>query len=502
MRLYRLLPILLSAVLLGPSAQAMTPGDINNDGQFNVLDAILALRIAAQVDTPTAEQLRAGDVSPVVPPGLYGDGAVNISDAIRLLRRAAGLEPAGAFPGSRYYTDPPAPGGTVPMPFYTTQAVHGDTTRDLTFEGAFTLRGKVNGVTAEQQGYVLFKDPSTRAGVGVGLAADGTYAVAVPGGRYQVSLTRTLAPANGATDTLYLTVPFTETVSVAGDDSPTLTAPELPALVPVHGRVTVPAGTPAPYYLQLRMMGNTPETPVPFGINAGSVMTLTGAEYSTRLPVGAYYALLSTSGVDSYALPVDEVRRVDGETTWDVTGNPLSLLSGSATPGPGVTFPDSQTSLRATPAIRPVIPTGSTRAPLMNGHYQMRLRDGAYTFVLGFTVVDATRRESWTWNLPDVTVAGETVRDVQGPALPSARVQLHGHLTGPNGVPVTHGYIIATSTALDDAPAGLNVGFLTNMLPSGDYSISVPRGQYDLTVYPQNPVDTSFNPASLPPATG
>ena len=58
-------------------------GDVNRDGQVRSNDAILTLRIAAQLIEPTAEQLQAADYN--------GDGQVRSNDAILILRIAAGL---------------------------------------------------------------------------------------------------------------------------------------------------------------------------------------------------------------------------------------------------------------------------------------------------------------------------------------------------------------------------------------------------------------------------
>jgi hypothetical protein len=58
-------------------------GDVNGDGSIKSNDAILALRIAAQLLVPTAQQLCAADYN--------GDGAVKSNDAILILRKSAGL---------------------------------------------------------------------------------------------------------------------------------------------------------------------------------------------------------------------------------------------------------------------------------------------------------------------------------------------------------------------------------------------------------------------------
>ncbi len=59
-------------------------GDVNSDGNVNAADARLALRISAELDTPTDIQNKAADVDL--------NGTVNASDARLILRYSAGLE--------------------------------------------------------------------------------------------------------------------------------------------------------------------------------------------------------------------------------------------------------------------------------------------------------------------------------------------------------------------------------------------------------------------------
>ena len=63
-------------------------GDLNGDGKVNVSDATLALQIAVALITPSAAQVKAGDVAPAGKP----DGKITVSDATRILRAAVGLE--------------------------------------------------------------------------------------------------------------------------------------------------------------------------------------------------------------------------------------------------------------------------------------------------------------------------------------------------------------------------------------------------------------------------
>jgi len=59
-------------------------GDVNDDSNIRSNDAILALRIAAGLTTPTPQQECAADIN--------RDGKIRANDAIIILRKAAGLE--------------------------------------------------------------------------------------------------------------------------------------------------------------------------------------------------------------------------------------------------------------------------------------------------------------------------------------------------------------------------------------------------------------------------
>ena len=62
---------------------AYADGDLNNDGDVTVLDAVTALRIAMAIIDCTDEQLTHGDVN--------GDGSITVLDAVIILRAAMGI---------------------------------------------------------------------------------------------------------------------------------------------------------------------------------------------------------------------------------------------------------------------------------------------------------------------------------------------------------------------------------------------------------------------------
>jgi hypothetical protein len=66
-------------------------GDLNGDGGIDIRDALIALRISVGSLTATADNLRNGDVAPLVNGSPAPDGEITVADALVLLRKALGL---------------------------------------------------------------------------------------------------------------------------------------------------------------------------------------------------------------------------------------------------------------------------------------------------------------------------------------------------------------------------------------------------------------------------
>ena len=90
------------AVISLPKATAVTVsqgsayGDVaplgNRDGMVNVGDALVALRFALLLETPTQEDMQHGDVAPLDANGQPNpDGVINVGDALVILRKALGI---------------------------------------------------------------------------------------------------------------------------------------------------------------------------------------------------------------------------------------------------------------------------------------------------------------------------------------------------------------------------------------------------------------------------
>ena len=68
----------------------------NRDGIVNVGDALVALRFALGLETPTEEDIEHGDIAPLDPQGQPNpDGVINVGDALVILRMALGLVAIG-----------------------------------------------------------------------------------------------------------------------------------------------------------------------------------------------------------------------------------------------------------------------------------------------------------------------------------------------------------------------------------------------------------------------
>ena len=64
----------------------------NRDGQVNVGDALVALRFAVGLETPTQEDMHCGDVAPLDSTGRPDpDGIIDLGDALVILRKALGI---------------------------------------------------------------------------------------------------------------------------------------------------------------------------------------------------------------------------------------------------------------------------------------------------------------------------------------------------------------------------------------------------------------------------
>ena len=75
----------------GTSSTVAASGDMNNDGNVDIADALYALRISAGLVSPTLNDLSRGDVAPLVNGIPQPDGKIDISDVVVIMRKAVGL---------------------------------------------------------------------------------------------------------------------------------------------------------------------------------------------------------------------------------------------------------------------------------------------------------------------------------------------------------------------------------------------------------------------------
>jgi hypothetical protein len=80
----------------GTNPASVADGDVaplgNRDGKVNVGDALVALRFALTLETPTQEDIAHGDVAPLDAQGKPSpDGVINVGDALVILRKALGI---------------------------------------------------------------------------------------------------------------------------------------------------------------------------------------------------------------------------------------------------------------------------------------------------------------------------------------------------------------------------------------------------------------------------
>jgi hypothetical protein len=74
------------SVVVNNSSSLNVKGDINIDGKTDIADALLALRMAVGLVTPTTDTMLRGDVAPVN----AIDGKITIQDVMTILSAASG----------------------------------------------------------------------------------------------------------------------------------------------------------------------------------------------------------------------------------------------------------------------------------------------------------------------------------------------------------------------------------------------------------------------------
>jgi hypothetical protein len=62
-------------------------GDLTDDNNVNITDALKVLRIAAGLDMPTAADIAHGDVAPLVGGQRHPDGHIDLADVVAILRK-------------------------------------------------------------------------------------------------------------------------------------------------------------------------------------------------------------------------------------------------------------------------------------------------------------------------------------------------------------------------------------------------------------------------------
>ena len=65
-------------------------GDINDNGQVNAGDVLVALRIASGLMAASVEQMGHGDVAPLLDGSPSPDGTINAADILVIQRKALG----------------------------------------------------------------------------------------------------------------------------------------------------------------------------------------------------------------------------------------------------------------------------------------------------------------------------------------------------------------------------------------------------------------------------
>ena len=81
----------IAAAIMAVNNPVPSDGDVNSDGDINIVDILLATRIALGQLSPTASQLAHGDVAPLINSIPSPDGVINAADILVITRKVFGL---------------------------------------------------------------------------------------------------------------------------------------------------------------------------------------------------------------------------------------------------------------------------------------------------------------------------------------------------------------------------------------------------------------------------
>jgi hypothetical protein len=458
------------------------PGDLDGDGYVTLNDSKIALRLVGGLAKGTEVLVASADVSSdsgaPVP-----DGAVSLADIIRITRAASKLDILSAS------------AGTYPLPISSAVTISGDAARNFALPGGFKVSGIVkDSAGVNVRGNIKFRSHSNGALtvselVRIGTTNTGRFTAILPAGTYDVTIqprTQVVSPDFSSFYTSFYDVPLSSPLVVSADSDQSFVQPALPATGVVTGTVT-----PATFVQSDAYLYASPGSAVGDARFLG-VGTATGQTYNGKAQAGTFYLWLegyNAQDGNNYIdyIPDDPITVIAGGTTTRNVDLPAFVqVSGK------VTAPEGTTT--AGVSLSPQGPFPWTTAYPVQSYYDYsqgadtrayRLAVCPQAYDLDASISSVTVESStldYTFHQPLQVGAADMVKDITFDPLPPNR-HLSGTVTGPGGA-VVAGAMVYALTVYPNTSGSYYVGSTTYTGADGAYHLTLPDGQYTLTITP------------------
>lgn len=474
---------LVATLGLGIPANCAVPGDVDGDGQVTANDARVALMIASGQFHATSPMVTNGDVASDT--GNTPDGHVSLLDAVRILRAVNGLDTLGGVGGGA------AKAATLSDSLTLTIS----TTKNYKLPPGFTISGTARdtfgqSITSQAglplvTGTVNFAAASNPALTGSGPAAavTGAYSSVLGGATYNVTIESSVVNVDLGTGkfTSYtvLQPAGPPSLTVSADATQNFVRPPLPQPGTVAGTVSGSNTT-------IQSVTLTLDSGSSQGQPASGSYSLAGPPGTGHISVAGKYAPDSTVGFGEYQFS-SPVSLASGATvTHNVTVPILGGIHGSVTVPATTAFSSvfAGNYLFTVPGTVDEFFSIYTNQAANPGAYHLALPPGTYPVLFNLSYPS---KPNSTTTINYVTQASFTSADVvQNFTLPAlgAAIVLNGSVQDPTGKALSGATVSLVPHNPGTTPSGYYSTANATTDASGNYSMNILPGTYDVLVGP------------------